>query len=143
MYAAVKRSGLDRASKKDIAYCIAWLRENGWRRVEKRLPDGQRVRVWRAPGPPDDSPTGRTQAAKDGWPLAEKEWLDSPANDGQPDNVGDEAPFDVADVADVAAPVAPKVWPSDHLGGTIFRPKTPSNQPLTGRHTQTVLSEVI
>ena len=44
MYAAVKRQGLDRASKKDIAYCTTWLRENGWRRVQKRLPDGQRVR---------------------------------------------------------------------------------------------------
>ena len=43
-YAAVKRQGLDRASKKDIAYCTTWLRENGWRRVQKRLPDGQRVR---------------------------------------------------------------------------------------------------
>jgi hypothetical protein len=42
MYAAVKRQGLDRASKRDIDYCVAWLRKNGWRRVEKRLPDGQR-----------------------------------------------------------------------------------------------------
>ena len=49
MYAAVKRQGLDRASKKDIAYCTTWLRENGWRRVQKRLKDGQRVMVWRAP----------------------------------------------------------------------------------------------
>jgi DNA polymerase-1 len=50
MYAAVKRHGLDRASKKDIAYCATWLRRKGWRRVQKRLPDGQTVRVWRAPG---------------------------------------------------------------------------------------------
>ena len=35
MYAAVKRQGLDRASKRDIAYCTTWLRENGWRRVQK------------------------------------------------------------------------------------------------------------
>jgi Virulence-associated protein E len=49
-YAAVKRQGLDRASKKDIMYCVTWLCERGWRRVEKRLPDGQKVRVWRAPG---------------------------------------------------------------------------------------------
>jgi DNA polymerase I-like protein with 3'-5' exonuclease and polymerase domains/predicted P-loop ATPase len=54
MYAAVKRQGLDRASKKDITYCTVWLRENGWRRVSKELPDGQRVRVWSAP----DGPTG-------------------------------------------------------------------------------------
>ena len=49
MYAAVKRQGLDRASKRDIAYCTTWLRENEWRRVQKRLPDGQRVMVWKAP----------------------------------------------------------------------------------------------
>ena len=54
MYAAVKRQGLDRASKKDIAYCTTWLRENDWRRVQKRLPDGQRVTVWRAPDAPSD-----------------------------------------------------------------------------------------
>jgi predicted P-loop ATPase len=54
MYAAVKRQGLDRASKRDIDYCTAWLRKRGWRRVDKRLPDDQRVRVWRAP---DRSPS--------------------------------------------------------------------------------------
>ena len=48
-YAAVKRQGLDRASKRDIAYCTTWLREDEWRRVQKRLPDGQRVMVWKAP----------------------------------------------------------------------------------------------
>src|SRR4029077_19965550 len=48
MYAGVKRHGLDRASKKDIAYCTTWLRGRDWRQVEKRLPDGQKVRVWRA-----------------------------------------------------------------------------------------------
>ena len=35
MYAAVRRQGLDRASKKDIAYCTTWLRGNDWRRVQK------------------------------------------------------------------------------------------------------------
>ena len=35
MYAAVKRHGLDRASKRDIAYCTTWLRENDWRRVRE------------------------------------------------------------------------------------------------------------
>jgi DNA polymerase I-like protein with 3'-5' exonuclease and polymerase domains len=49
MYAAVKRHGLDRASKRDVTYCTTWLRGNGWRRVQKRLPDDQRVMVWRAP----------------------------------------------------------------------------------------------
>ena len=49
MYAAVRRQGLDRASKRDITYCTTWLRENHWQRVQKCLPDGQTVRVWRAP----------------------------------------------------------------------------------------------
>jgi predicted P-loop ATPase len=49
-YAAVRRQGLDRASKKDVMYCVTWLRERSWRRVQKRLSDGQRVMVWRAPG---------------------------------------------------------------------------------------------
>jgi DNA polymerase I-like protein with 3'-5' exonuclease and polymerase domains len=55
MYTAVRRHGLDRASKKDVTYCTSWLRDSGWRRVDKRLPDGQRVRVWRIPeGVPED-----------------------------------------------------------------------------------------
>jgi DNA polymerase I-like protein with 3'-5' exonuclease and polymerase domains/predicted P-loop ATPase len=68
MYAAVKRQGLDRASKRDIDYCTTWLRRKGWRRVRSRLPDGQRVMVWRAPGgrEPDASKTGTV-----GWPTAE------------------------------------------------------------------------
>jgi predicted P-loop ATPase len=52
MYAAVRRQGLDRASKRDVSYCTTWLRENGWRRIQKHLPDGQSVRIWRAPAPP-------------------------------------------------------------------------------------------
>jgi DNA polymerase I-like protein with 3'-5' exonuclease and polymerase domains len=62
MYAAVKRQGLDRASKRDIAYCTTWLRQEGWRRVEKRRQDGQKVVVWRAPGGPSrptHAPDGR------------------------------------------------------------------------------------
>ena len=42
MYAAVRRHGLDRASKRDVSYCTTWLRERGWRHIQKRLPDGQR-----------------------------------------------------------------------------------------------------
>jgi DNA polymerase I-like protein with 3'-5' exonuclease and polymerase domains len=53
MYTAIKRQGLDRASKRDVSYCITWLRERGWRRVSKQLPDG-RVRVWCAPGGAED-----------------------------------------------------------------------------------------
>jgi len=55
MYAAVRRQGLDRASKRDISYCTTWLRESGWRRVSKKLPDEQKVRVWRAPNWERDS----------------------------------------------------------------------------------------
>ena len=51
MYAAVRRQGLDRASRRDISYCVTWLRENNWRRVEKRLPDRQKVVVWRVSDP--------------------------------------------------------------------------------------------
>ena len=69
MYAAVKRQGLDRASKKDIAYCTTWLRENGWRRVEKRLPDGQRVAVWRAPDGSNQAHPRHTQASELGRAL--------------------------------------------------------------------------
>ena len=60
MYAAVKRQGLDRASKRDIAYCTTWLRENDWRRVRKHLPDGQRVMVWQAPDLELDPHSGST-----------------------------------------------------------------------------------
>jgi hypothetical protein len=49
MYAGLPRQGLTRASKRDTDCCITWLREKGWRRVDKCLPDGQRVRIWRAP----------------------------------------------------------------------------------------------
>jgi hypothetical protein len=75
MYAAVKRHGLDRASKKDIAYCTTWLRGNDWRRVEKRLPDGQRVMVWRAPDQEQDPHSEPTQGIEswvgtDRWDVA-------------------------------------------------------------------------
>ena len=72
MYAAVKRQGLDRASKRDIAYCTTWLRENGWRRVRKHLPDGQRVMVWRAPDWEQDPHSGHTQASELGCASAEE-----------------------------------------------------------------------
>jgi hypothetical protein len=49
MYAGIRRQGLDRASKRDIAYCTTWLRRIGWKQVRKDLPDGQRVKIWRAP----------------------------------------------------------------------------------------------
>jgi DNA polymerase I-like protein with 3'-5' exonuclease and polymerase domains len=71
MYAAVKRQGLDRASKKDIAYCTTWLRENNWRRVRKHLPDGQRVMVWKVPDDLYSPPSRDTQTSELESPSAE------------------------------------------------------------------------
>jgi hypothetical protein len=48
MYAAMKRPNLDRASKKDVDYCVTWLRTNGWRKVEVRQKDGRKRVVWRS-----------------------------------------------------------------------------------------------
>ena len=73
MYAAVKRQGLDRASKKDIAYCTTWLRENDWRRVQKAPAgrtegDGLASSGRLGAGPP----FRRTQASELGCALAEE-----------------------------------------------------------------------
>jgi DNA polymerase I-like protein with 3'-5' exonuclease and polymerase domains/predicted P-loop ATPase len=96
MYAAIRRQGLDRASKKDIAYCTTWLRENSWRRVEKRRPDGQRRCVWRAAGGGNDRHPSPTQASELGSDLAEK------AGSADAADVADGVADDVADgVADV------------------------------------------
>ena len=54
-YAAVKRQGLDRASKRDIAYCTTWLRINGWRRVES---DDRMGRGWWSGAPPKGNGRG-------------------------------------------------------------------------------------
>jgi DNA polymerase I-like protein with 3'-5' exonuclease and polymerase domains len=72
MYAAVRRQGLDRASKRDIDLCTSWLRGNGWRRADKKLSDGQRVRVWRAPDGGNSPPQGRPKASKLGLPKPKK-----------------------------------------------------------------------
>jgi DNA polymerase I-like protein with 3'-5' exonuclease and polymerase domains len=72
MYAAIRRQGLDRASKRDITYCTTWLRENHWRQVDKRLPDEQRVRVWRAPDWKRDPHSGRPEASELGSALVEE-----------------------------------------------------------------------
>jgi DNA polymerase I-like protein with 3'-5' exonuclease and polymerase domains/predicted P-loop ATPase len=77
MYAAVKRQGLDRASKKDIAYCTTWLRERGWRRAQKCLPDGQTVRVWRVPKGVVDEADATGQLTPKENVLAEKASQDS------------------------------------------------------------------
>jgi hypothetical protein len=108
MYAAVRRQGLDRASKKDISYCTTWLREHGWQRVQKRLPDGQTVRVWRVAGGGEQGPHG------------------TPKGEGQitPKTGGGPQSLAVADAAGVAAMAAmaakshpkgtPDIPPSTH-----------------------------
>jgi DNA polymerase I-like protein with 3'-5' exonuclease and polymerase domains len=104
MYAAVRRQGLDRASKKDIAYCTTWLRENDWRRVEKRLPDGQRVVVWRVAGGGEDPHLGQPKASELGSSLVETE--PQSANAAGVADVADVS--DVTDTAAVAGPDRPK-----------------------------------
>jgi len=135
MYAAVRRQGLDRASKKDITYCTTWLRENGWRRVTKQLPDGQRVAVWRASDPSSTS----TQASEVGSTLTKKT-----SQTGNHTDVAEVA--DVADMADMAGSMVgstPYVDPSRPSVGPENQSKTISNQPLNTASTQEALSEVI
>src|SRR5262249_53427385 len=80
MYAAVRRQGLDRASKRDISYCTTWLRESGWRRVQRRLPDGQTIRVWRAPNWARDPHLVTPKASELGSPSTEKASQDPTAD---------------------------------------------------------------
>ena len=97
MYAAVRRQGLDRASKKDIAYCTTWLRERGWRRVQKRLPDGQRVMVWQVP----NTPTTGADGVAGGVDKADPSTSSLTADASQDSSV-DSCSSNVADVAGVA-----------------------------------------
>jgi hypothetical protein len=75
MYAAVKRHGLDRASKKDITYCTTWLRGNDWRRVKKRLPDGQRICGCGEPLMPPLRAPQRHQSLGGPWPRKRRKTL--------------------------------------------------------------------
>jgi DNA polymerase I-like protein with 3'-5' exonuclease and polymerase domains len=100
MYAAVRRQGLDRASKRDITYCTTWLRENGWRRVTKQLPDGQRVAIWRRPDPPNPGQIYVDPSSKLGSTLTEKASRDPT---GHEEATGNNLPADVGGVADMAA----------------------------------------
>jgi DNA polymerase I-like protein with 3'-5' exonuclease and polymerase domains len=104
MYAAVRRQGLERASKKDIAYCTTWLREKGWQRVQKRLSDGQTVRVWRAPDWERDPNSRTPKASEPGCDLTE-EASRHPALEG-------DLPADVAGMADVAGRGGPNAHPT-------------------------------
>jgi DNA polymerase I-like protein with 3'-5' exonuclease and polymerase domains/predicted P-loop ATPase len=127
MYAAVRRQGLDRASKKDIAYCTTWLRGGGWRRVQKRLPDGQTVRVWRAP----DTPSGVADVTGQGTPK-ENVLTERASQDSGMDSC---LPGDVAGVADVTGQSTPKENPPT----TTIASKSITNQQLTclvSSHTQ-------
>jgi predicted P-loop ATPase len=109
-YAANKRPGLDRASKRDTSYCTTWLRAHGWRRERKRLLDGQRVMVWVNPTWQSEDATQKSKLGCPlGWPTT-KEPSDT-ANDG-----GVNRPQDAAAAADasVAPDVATQGPPKDH-----------------------------
>jgi DNA polymerase I-like protein with 3'-5' exonuclease and polymerase domains len=137
MYAATRRQGLDRASRKDIAYGTTWLREHGWRRVSKELPDGQSVRVWRAP---DTSGPGQFTYTQDQFTYTQA-------------SESDEA--DGADVVDVADAAGSMVGHTTAMVGHITiqrtpkesdvhpenRPKIIPNQLLNAAYTQNHLSK--
>src|SRR6516165_7146548 len=119
MYAAVKRHGLDRASKRDITYCTTWLRENDWRRVRKHLPDGQRVMVWQAPDLELDPHSRSTPTSELGCTSTEEASL-GPGADS-------EGAVNVADIADVAGR---KDTQDPLLGSPENQPKNLPNQSL-------------
>jgi len=73
MYAGVRRQGLDRASKRDVDYCTTYLREHDWRRAQRRLPDGQRVRIWCAPTPPEGGVSPGNPSSELGLPPPKEE----------------------------------------------------------------------
>ena len=131
MYTAVRRQGLDRASKRDISYCTAWLRENNWRRVSKRLLDGQRVRVWRAPNLGEDPPSGTPKALELGCTSTEEKASQNPATDSGAINSGS-----------VAGRLQSKVHPSTKPSRPLNRSKRIPKQRLNSadfRYTQNVL----
>jgi DNA polymerase I-like protein with 3'-5' exonuclease and polymerase domains len=143
MYAAIRRQGLDRASTKDITYCTTWLREKGWRQADKRLPDSQRVRVWRAPKGDLDPHFRQTQGSELGSALAEK--APSGRDVGATDLEGETTmlPAYVAGEGGVAdprqtqgSPGRPKKYPEN-------RHKNVSHQQLSARQTQEAVLEVI
>src|SRR5262249_20625846 len=126
MYAAIKRQGLDRASKRDTDYCTTWLREHGWRRVRKELSDGQRVYVWRAPDPPEDGFFNVPPSPELGCTLPETG--SSSAQEAQ-QNCADEA--DVADVAGQRTPKGASPTPKEFLGCTLKYPMRSSTSVAT------------
>jgi predicted P-loop ATPase len=146
MYAAVRRQGLDRASKRDITYCTTWLRENNWRRVQKHLPDGQRVLVWRALNPPIDTSSRKTQASGLGSSLAEKPSPDQSLDD---DGAGPVAGM-AGHMTNMAGTAGNKVGrdafqgrPNLTQGIPKNRPKNIPKQELSARKTQEDFSKSI
>jgi DNA polymerase I-like protein with 3'-5' exonuclease and polymerase domains/predicted P-loop ATPase len=138
MYAAIKRQGLDRTSKKDISYCTTWLLEHSWRRVDKRLPDGQRIRVWRAPDSSSDPNSGRPNPDSLGMPEAEKASQDLPVDGSETVNVTSV----VANLDSVAGRHEPKADPRRDPSRPINQsnriPKQQLNQ-ANFRQTQNIL----
>jgi DNA polymerase I-like protein with 3'-5' exonuclease and polymerase domains len=139
MYAAIRRQGLDRASKRDIAYCTTWLRESHWRRVQKRLPDEQTVRVWRAPHWKRDHDSNTPKASELGSTLAEEASRDpavgnkvATTSEGNYDCLS----ADVAGMAGVAGQATPKLPPQHPSGIPRNRPKNVPKQALSKSHTQ-------
>jgi DNA polymerase I-like protein with 3'-5' exonuclease and polymerase domains len=135
MYAAVKRQGLDRASKRDIAYCTTWLRENEWRHVQRRLPDGQTVRVWRVSDWKRDHHSRTPKASELRCDLAEEASRGPTAATIPEQNYGC-LPADVAVVAGQVTPEAPQspplITPENQL-------KNIPKQALSESHTQKYL----
>jgi hypothetical protein len=127
MYAAVKRHGLDRASKKDIAYCTTWLRENGWRQADKRLQDGQRVRVWRVPDAPSSGANGVAG-------MADATGFGRPNENGPADNASQLSGTDSVLSGGVAGMLATMGLgrPKENRKKAQISSKTVPNQQLTG-----------
>ena len=132
MYAAVRRQGLERASKRDISYCTTWLRGNDWRHVQKRLPDGQTVRVWRAPNWKLDQPGGSDFGDELGCELTER---------ASPDPLAGDVAGSVAD--SVAGQIAPTNTQARTQKTFKNRSKPIPNQSLTTTNTQDDFCETI
>src|SRR5262249_14921730 len=121
--AAVKRHGLDRASKKDISYCTTWLRESSWRQVDKRLPDGQRIRVWRTPNWEQDHDPDAPKVSKTGSASTKEASQDPPANSGMTGAELSLAGTESALVGTIQSKADPKKTPSRPRNRSIRIPK--------------------
>src|SRR5262249_20721951 len=127
-----------RASKRDISYCTTWLLEHSWRRVQKRFPDGQTVRVWRAPDWKRDSDSITSKVSESGVTSVEKPSLDPV--------VDSDAATDMAGVATSLGDVAgrhihishPKTSFSRSLNRSKRIPKQQLNS-FDSSHTQNLL----